>query len=254
MQKYNIRMKIIISPAKKLNDKKINIQNTSEIQFLDEAKYLIRQLQNYSLTEVKAMMNISDKLTLLNYQRFQDWDLDSSAVMPAIFMFQGDVYKGIKAENFSAEQLSFAQDHLRIISGLYGLLRPLDLVFPYRLEMGTNIKTDKANNLYEFWNEKLRINLSSEMKDDDILINLASNEYSKTLQLDQFKQKVITPVFKDSKDGKLKVISFFAKRARGEMVNFIVQNKIKDISDIRNFNYDGYTFVSEENEEILFTR
>ena len=174
--------------------------------------------------------------------------------MPAILLFKGDVYKGLKADSFSNEQLIFAQDHLRIISGLYGLLRPLDLVFPYRLEMGTNIQTNKADNLYEFWNDKLRLNLISEMKDNEILINLASNEYSKALELDQFKQKVITPVFKDSKNGKLKVISFYAKRARGEMVNFIVQNKIKDLSDIRSFNYGGYTFVSEENNEILFTR
>ena len=247
-------MKIIISPAKKLNDRKINLQNTSDIQFLNETKYLIKELQKYSLIEIKKMMNISDKLALLNYERFQKWDLDSSDVMPAILLFKGDVYKGLKADSFSNEQLNFAQDHLRIISGLYGLLRPLDLVFPYRLEMGTNIQTNKADNLYEFWNDKLRLNLISEMKDDDILINLASNEYSKALELDQFKQKVITPVFKDSKNGKLKVISFYAKRARGEMVNFIVQNKIKDLSDIRSFNYGGYTFVSEENNEILFTR
>ena len=247
-------MKIIISPAKKLNDRKINLQNTSDIQFLNETKYLIKELQKYSLIEIKKMMNISDKLALLNYERFQNWDLDSSDVMPAILLFKGDVYKGLKADSFSNEQLNFAQDHLRIISGLYGLLRPLDLVFPYRLEMGTNIQTNKGNNLYEFWNDKLRLNLISEMKDDDILINLASNEYSKALELDQFKQKVITPVFKDSKNGKLKVISFYAKRARGEMVNFIVQNKIKDLSDIRSFNYGGYTFVSEENNEILFTR
>ena len=247
-------MKIIISPAKKLNDRKINLQNTSDIQFLNETKYLIKELQKYSLIEIKKMMNISDKLALLNYERFQNWDLDSSDVMPAILLFKGDVYKGLKADSFSNEQLNFAQDHLRIISGLYGLLRPLDLVFPYRLEMGTNIQTNKADNLYEFWNDKLRLNLISEMKDNDILINLASNEYSKALELDQFKQKVITPVFKDSKNGKLKVISFYAKRARGEMVNFIVHNKIKDLSDIRSFNYEGYTFVSEENNEILFTR
>ena len=247
-------MKIIISPAKKLNDRKINLQNTSDIQFLNETKYLIKELQKYSLIEIKKMMNISDKLALLNYERFQNWDLDSSDVMPAILLFKGDVYKGLKADSFSNEQLNFAQDHLRIISGLYGLLRPLDLVFPYRLEMGTNIQTNKADNLYEFWNDKLRLNLISEMKDNEILINLASNEYSKALELDQFKQKVITPVFKDSKNGKLKVISFYAKRARGEMVNFIVQNKIKDLSDIRSFNYGGYTFVSEENNEILFAR
>ena len=247
-------MKIIISPAKKLNDRKINLQNKSDIQFLNETKYLIKELQKYSLIKIKKMMNISDKLALLNYERFQNWDLDSSDVMPAILLFKGDVYKGLKADSFSNEQLNFAQDHLRIISGLYGLLRPLDLVFPYRLEMGTNIQTNKADNLYEFWNDKLRLNLISEMKDDDILINLASNEYSKALELDQFKQKVITPVFKDSKNGKLKVISFYAKRARGEMVNFIVKNKIKDLSDIRSFNYGGYTFVSEENNEILFTR
>ena len=247
-------MKIIISPAKKLNENNINIKNSSMIRFLDETRYLVSQLKNYNIDEIKNMMNLSDNLASLNYQRFQQWDLESNAVMPAVYMFQGDVYKGLKADQLSHEELSFAQENLRIISGLYGLLRPLDLIFPYRLEMGSNIITKKGSNLYDFWGEKLRNILTSEMSREDILINLASNEYSKALQLDQIKQEIITPVFKDTKKGQLRVISFYAKRARGEMVHFIIKNKITDILDIRAFNYDGYSFVSEDNGTLLFVR
>ena len=199
-------------------------------------------------------MNLSDNLASLNYQRFQQWNLESNNVIPAIYMFQGDVYKGLKADQLSQEELYFTQDNLRIISGLYGFLRPLDLIFPYRLEMGTNIITNKGDNLYKFWGNKLRNLLISEMTNDEVLINLASNEYSKALQLDQIKQEIITPVFKDTKNGQLKVISFYAKRARGEMVNFILKNRITDILDIRDFNYDGYSFISEENGTLLFAR
>ena len=247
-------MKIIISPAKKLNDNRISVENASAIQFLDETKYLVSQLRNYNVDEIKTMMNLSDNLASLNYQRFQQWNLESNNVIPAIYMFQGDVYKGLKADQLSQEELYFTQDNLRIISGLYGFLRPLDLIFPYRLEMGTNIITNKGDNLYKFWGNKLRNLLISEMTNNEVLINLASNEYSKALQLDKIKQQIITPVFKDTKNGQLKVISFYAKRARGEMVHFIIKNKITDILDIRAFNYDGYSFVSEDNGTLLFVR
>ena len=247
-------MKIIISPAKKLTPEKISANKTSSIQFLNETKYLIGQLKDYKINEIKQLMGLSDNLAKLNHERYQQWDLDSEEVNPAIYMFQGDVYKGLRADKFSEDEMSFAQDNLRIISGLYGLLKPLDLVFPYRLEMGTKMKTKAGKNLYKFWSDKLSETLSSEMEDEEVLVNLASNEYSKALQLERFKQPIVTPIFKDYKNGKLKVISFFAKKARGEMVNFIIKNKIKDPKDIKLFTNDGYAFSDENKGEILFVR
>ena len=247
-------MKIIISPAKKLTTEKMSISNASEIQFSNEAKYLVEQLKTYSVKDIKKLMGLSDSLAKLNYERFQKWDLKSKDVNPAIYMFQGDVYKGLKAAQFSQDELVFAQDNLRIISGLYGLLKPLDLVFPYRLEMGTTIQTKNGNNLYEFWGDKLRKSLLSQMQDKEVLVNLASNEYSKVLQMDHFIKPIITPVFKDYKNGKLKVISFFAKKARGEMANFIIKNKITQAGDLKLFTNEGYKFSDENKGEILFIR
>jgi len=247
-------MKIIISPAKKLTTEKISANKTSAIQFLHETKYLVEQLRDYTVDDIKQLMGLSDNLARLNYERYQQWDLDSEEVNPAIYMFQGDVYKGLRADKFSEDEMSFAQDNLRIISGLYGLLKPLDLVFPYRLEMGTKMKTKAGKNLYEFWSDKLSKTLSSEMEDEEVLVNLASNEYSKALQLERFKQPIITPIFKDYKNGKLKVISFFAKKARGEMVNFIIKNKIKDPKDLKAFSSLSYKFSEEDEGNILFVR
>jgi hypothetical protein len=207
-------MKIIISPAKKLTCDNVNISNPSVIQFLDEARFLVNQLQKYSLKDIKELMGLSDNLAQLNHERFQKWDLSSKEVNPAIYLFQGDVYKGLRADSFNQDELMFAQDNLRIISGLYGMLKPLDLVFPYRLEMGTSIQTKEGNNLYEFWGNKLSESLSSEMQDNETLVNLASNEYSKAIKLESLKQPVVTPVFKDYKNGKLKVVSFFAKKSK----------------------------------------
>jgi hypothetical protein len=247
-------MKIIISPAKKLTCDNVNISNPSVIQFLDEARFLVNQLQKYSLKDIKELMGLSDNLAQLNHERFQKWDLSSKEVNPAIYLFQGDVYKGLRADSFNQDELMFAQDNLRIISGLYGMLKPLDLVFPYRLEMGTSIQTKEGNNLYEFWGNKLSESLSSEMQDNETLVNLASNEYSKAIKLESLKQPVVTPVFKDYKNGKLKVVSFFAKKARGQMVNFIIKNKITNTNDLKLFASGGYKFSDTNNSEILFCR
>lgn len=252
--KNTTRMKIIISPAKKLNDISISSENKTTIQFSDEAKYLVEQLRSYSVADIKKLMSLSDSLAELNYMRFQKWDLKSKEAIPAIYMFQGDVYKGIKSEDFSEKEMSFAQENLRIISGLYGLLRPLDLIFPYRLEMGTNLKNKHGDNLYEFWGDKLSKALLSNMDKTDVLVNLASNEYSKALKLNDLGVKVVTPVFKDYKNGKLKVISFFAKKARGEMVNFIIKNNITNPEELVSFDSNGYKFYDKKNGEILFVR
>ena len=247
-------MKIIISPAKKLTARKISIINASEIQFSDEAKYLVDQLRDYKVSDIRQLMDLSDDLAKLNYERYQRWDLESNDVNPAIYMFQGDVYKALKTDQLSKDDLEFAQENLRIISGLYGIIRPLDLVFPYRLEMGVKMKTNKGNDLYKFWGDKLRNSLSSQMKDNEIVVNLASNEYSKALRLDSINQPVVTPVFKDYKNGNLKVISFYAKKARGEMTNFIIKNRIACHIDLKLFTNEGYSFAEEQDGEMLFCR
>ena len=248
-------MKIIISPAKKLSDKKLPLKDVSELQFSNEAKYLVKELKNYKVNDIKKLMGLSDNLAQLNYERYQQWDLNSDQVNAAIHMFQGDVYKGLKAEDFTANEIDFAQKNLRILSGLYGLLKPLDLIYPYRLEMGTKMKTKNGNNLYDFGGNKLSQELISEMKIAEVLVNLASNEYSKVLKLNDFPNPVITPIFKDYKNGKLKVISFYAKRARGEMCNFIIKNKITNTKNLKMFSNLDYKFSDENDKgEILFTR
>ncbi|CAI8219813.1 MAG: Uncharacterised protein [Cryomorphaceae bacterium] len=245
-------MKIIISPAKKIaNDNFIN-KGTS-IQFLKETNYLVKELKNYTVSDIKSLMKLSDNLAQLNWQRFQDWN--TKDVGQALFMFKGDVYQGLKADSLTNIELDFAQENLRILSGLYGLLKPKDLIFPYRLEMGTKLRTKSGNNLYKFWENRLHQSLQSELKNEEEIINLASEEYSKALQLSKFDNPVITPVFKDFKNGKLKVISFYAKKARGEMVNFIIKNKIKNPENLKYFSNLGYKFTDEtEKGELLFAR
>ena len=245
-------MKIIISPAKKLaTDNFIN--KGTAIQFLEETKYLVKELKTYTVSDLKSLMKLSDNLAQLNWQRFQDWN--TKDVGQALFMFKGDVYQGLKAENFTNIELDFAQENLRILSGLYGLLKPKDLIYPYRLEMGTKLITKTGNNLYKFWENRLHKVLLSELKNEEEIINLASEEYSKAIQLNKFNNPVITPVFKDLKNGELKVISFFAKRARGEMVNFIIKNKIKNSENLKSFSNLGYQFTEGTKKgEFLFTR
>ena len=245
-------MKIIISPAKKLATDNFINKGTS-IQFLEETKYLVKELKTYTVSDLKSLMKLSDNLAQLNWQRFQDWN--TKDVGQALFMFKGDVYQALKAENFTNIELDFAQENLRILSGLYGLLKPKDLIFPYRLEMGTKLITKTGNNLYKFWDNRLHQALLSELKNEEEIINLASEEYSKALQINKFSNPVITPVFKDLKNGKLKVISFFAKRARGEMVNFIIKNKIKNSENLKSFSNLGYQFTEGTKKGVfLFTR
>ena len=241
-------MKIIISPAKKITDDNIKIKGTSN-QFLEQTNYLIKELKKYSLSDVKNLMRLSDNLAELNWQRFRDWNTDGLG--QALFMFKGDVYKGLKAETLTNNELDFAQENLRILSGLYGLLKPKDLIYPYRLEMGTKLKTKIGNNLYEFWGDRLHKSLQSELEKGEEIINLASEEYTNAIQIKKFNNPVITPVFKDFKNGKFKVISFFAKKARGEMVNYIITNKIKKSENLKSFSNLGYQF-SEEPEKGIF--
>ena len=245
-------MKIIISPAKKLATNNFINKGTS-IQFLEETNYLVKELKTYSVSEIKILMKLSDNLAQLNWKRFQNWNTKDMG--QALFMFKGDVYQGLKAETFTNIELDFAQENLRVLSGLYGLLKPKDLISPYRLEMGTKLITKSGNNLYKFWEDRLHQALLSELKNGEEIINLASEEYSKAIHLNKFSNPVITPVFKDFKNGKLKVISFFAKKARGEMVNFIIKNKIKKSESLKSFSSLGYHFSEmTEKSELVFIR
>ena len=245
-------MKIIISPAKKLATDNLINKGTS-ILFSKETNYLLEVLKTYSVDDIKILMNLSDNLAKLNWLRFQN--LNTNDMGQALFMFKGDVYKGLNAETFTNIELDFAQKNLRILSGLYGLLKPKDLIYPYRLEMGTNLKNKSGNNLYKFWDNRLHLALLSELSNEEEIINLASEEYIKALQINKFSNPVITPVFKDFKNGKLKVISFYAKKARGEMTNFIIKNKIKKSDNLKYFSNLGYQFTEETKKgEFLFTR
>lgn len=246
-------MKIIISPAKKL-DTSVKVQNSKmNTLFLGESTKLIQTLKEKSILELKDLMGLSDNLAQLNWQRFQDWDIANRNTYKALELFNGAVYEGIDAINFNKSDNDFAQNNLRLLSGLYGILRPNDLILPYRLEMGTKLKTIKENNLYEFWLDKLHQNIVEELN-NDVLINLASNEYSKVLKMNKIKSEVISPIFKDYKNGKLKVISFYAKKARGKMVNFIIKNKLTSYEELKLFKNNGYSFSHESNGEILFYR
>ena len=252
-------MKIVISPAKSLDfETKVPTTEFSEGIFLNEAEKLNGVLKKKSPKKLSQLMHISDKLGELNWQRNQDCKLPFSLdnAKQAVFAFKGDVYIGLDAYTLSLEQISQLQDKLRILSGQYGLLKPLDLMQPYRLEMGTKLKVGGKDNLYQYWDKKITNALNEELNKDEVFVNLASNEYFKAVNPKLLKVPVITPVFKDYKNGKLKIISFFAKKARGLMVRYIIDNSIEKAEDLKGFNYEGYAFdanLSSENE-LVFTR
>ena len=251
-------MKIVISPAKSLNfESSLPTDQYTNPDFLEESKVLNTILQKKSPKALSELMRISDKLGELNWQRNQAWELPFTTdnARPAVYAFNGDVYNGLDAYTIPQEKLPQLQDTLRILSGLYGVLKPLDLMQPYRLEMGTKLPVKKAKNLYEFWRTKLTAKLNEELKDDELFVNLASTEYFKALAAKDLKTSVITPIFKDWKNDKLKIISFFAKKARGMMVRYILDTDAKTLDDIKGFNYDGYGFSEEfttnENEPVF---
>jgi cytoplasmic iron level regulating protein YaaA (DUF328/UPF0246 family) len=254
-------MLILISPAKSLNfESQSTSQNYSEARFLKESDALIKQLRKFSTDEISDFMGISPKLAQLNFERFVNWQLpfNMENSKQAILAFTGDVYTGIDANTLSEIELQTAQTDLRILSGLYGILKPLDLIQAYRLEMGKKLQTTKGKNLYEYWGDKItnEINKTLKEKQDKYLINLASNEYFKSVNKKKLKAEIITPVFKDLKNGQYKVISFFAKKARGLMTRFIIQNQITDPEYLKAFNSDGYIFNPHlsTNQELVFTR
>lgn len=252
-------MKIVISPAKSLNyESKLPVVNYSESDFMKKSETIQKTLKKKQPKELMELMHISEKLADLNWKRNQDWSVPFSKdnARPAVYAFDGDVYSGLDAYSLSAEKVAVLQDKLRILSGLYGILKPLDLMQPYRLEMGTKMEIGKDKNLYEFWKKTITDSLNKEMKDDELFVNLASNEYFSAVDNKTLKVPVITPEFKDYKDGKLKIISFYAKKARGLMVRYIIDKNAETIEDLKGFNYDGYAFDANlsKGNSLVFTR
>ncbi|MDQ7004213.1 MAG: peroxide stress protein YaaA [Ghiorsea sp.] len=240
-------MRIIISPAKKLHaDFARSGYRYTQPQYLEKSQELINILQKKDSFDLATLMKLSIKLADLNMHRFQNWHTPFTPdnAKQAIFSFAGDVYQGLNAETLTADNIKFAQNHLRILSGLYGLLRPLDLIQPYRLEMGTRLANDQGNNLYDFWGSQITEQLNHECHDNGILINLASNEYFKVIKPQLLRANIITPTFKENKAGTYKVIGIYAKKARGLMTRFIIQNQITNASDLKAFAMDGYIYNS----------
>ncbi len=254
-------MKLVISPAKTLDFESAPVTETySDPAFLDNSQLLIDELKELSQADVATLMKLSDKLAALNVARFGSWETPFTPdnAKQAVLAFKGDVYTGLDAESFSEDDFNFAQDHLRILSGLYGLLKPLDLIQPYRLEMGTKFANSRGKNLYEFWDMQLTDALNKELADEKepVLINLASNEYFKAVKVKQLQAEIITPVFKDWKNGQYKMISFYAKKARGLMAAYIIQNRLSDPEQLKSFDTEGYYFSEEQSKgnEWVFLR
>ena len=252
-------MKIIISPAKSLDfETKAPTSLFTQPRFLEQSEKLNKKLKTFSKKNISELMKISDALSALNYDRNQMWKLPFSPenAKQAIYSFTGEVFRGIDIHTLDAEKIPVLQDRLRILSGLYGILKPLDLIQPYRLEMGTKLPVGKTKNLYKFWDDTVAKSLNDELKDGELLVNLASTEYFKVLPKKVLKVPMITPVFKDFKNGEYKTVMTFAKKARGLMVRYIIDNNIKTIDGLKNFNKESYRFseeMSTENE-LLFTR
>lgn len=247
-------MLLVISPAKTLDFETPAITSQhAQPSFLNDSIELIDQLKQLSPNDVSQLMGISEKLGTLNSNRFISWQVpftpDNSK--QALLAFKGDVYEGLATNDMSEADLTWANQHLRILSGLYGLLKPLDLIQAYRLEMGTKFNNKRGKNLYEFWGESITQELNTQLENDTnpTLINLASNEYFKSIKTKQLDATVITPVFKDWKNDKYKIISFYAKRARGMMSAYIIKNKLENPNDIKQFDSAGYSFSAEQSSE-----
>ncbi|MEO2053629.1 MAG: peroxide stress protein YaaA [Allomuricauda sp.] len=241
-------MKIVISPAKSLDfESTLPTKRHSDLIFLEQAEKLNAVLKKKKPKALSELMSISDKLAELNWERNQQFSVPFTPAnaRPAVYAFNGDVYQGLDAYTIPEDKLDTLQDTLRILSGLYGVLKPLDLMQPYRLEMGTQLKVGRKKNLYEFWKKDITEALNKELDEGELFINLASNEYFGAIDTKKLKVPVIAPVFKDWKNDKLKIISFFAKKARGSMVRYILDTDAKTLEDIKGFNYDGYMFSQE---------
>lgn len=252
-------MFFVLSPAKNLNEKDPSpVQTFTQPDLLTESEILMRQLRELAPQQIAELMHVSDKIALLNTERNAAWHTPFTPenAKQAVFMFNGDVYEGLAADTLAPAQIDYLQQHVRLLSGLYGILRPLDLMQPYRLEMGTAFANSRGKNLYEFWGSRITdlLNTTLAQAGSDVLINLASQEYFKSVNTKQLKARLITPVFKDEKNGQYKIISFYAKRARGLMVRYAAEHGITDPEMLKNFDSEGYAFnaaASNENEWVF---
>jgi hypothetical protein len=252
-------MIVLLSPAKTLDySQEFDVQHTAPAFLSDSAK-LIKELKVKEPKDIASLMGLSDKLATLNFDRYQSWSASKTMgndSKPALFVFQGDVYQGLQANTFNKKDITFAQKHLRILSGLYGELRPLDVIKPYRLEMGTKLPTARGKNLYKFWGTKVQENILKELKANksNLVVNLASKEYFTVVGSLPTDVDVVSPVFKDFKNGEYKLISFYAKKARGYMSHWIIKNKVSKPEDLKNFDAEGYKYskkLSTESEPVF---
>ena len=254
-------MLTVISPAKTLDfDTPPTTRKATQPRFLKRSAELVADARGLSPADIRELMGVSEKIAELNHRRFMNWGVPFSLdnAKQAVLAFRGDVYTGLDADSLSSAQLGFAQQHLRILSGLYGLLRPLDLMQPYRLEMGLKFANRGGRNLYEFWGDEINAELNRELKKSgsNVLVNLASNEYFQAVRPRTLDAEIITPVFKDLKGGKYKIISFFAKKARGQMARFIIERELNDPAGLKKFRTGGYRYNKAEStaRELVFTR
>ena len=254
-------MLIVISPAKTLDfETPPKVPTFTIPDFLDDSAELIDELRSYEPYRLGDLMGISPKLADLNSNRYHNWSLPFTAdnAKQSVLAFKGDVYAGLDADNLSTEDLQFAQAHLRILSGLYGVLKPLDLMKPYRLEMGTKLKNRRGKDLYDFWDDRINKTLNDEFAGQDrpVLVNLASNEYFKSVQPESLNARIVTPTFKEARNGDYKFISFTAKKARGLMSRYIIRNRLAEPDDLRGFDLEGYRYndALSDTDSPVFTR
>ncbi|WP_136483388.1 peroxide stress protein YaaA [Vibrio sp. H11] len=254
-------MLIVVSPAKTLDyESPLPSERYTQPELTEQSKQLIEVCRQLTPADISELMKVSDKIAGLNVARFAEWSetFTTDNARQAIFAFKGDVYTGLDAQTLSDDDLSYAQSHLRMLSGLYGLLKPLDLMQPYRLEMGTKLANERGSNLYQFWGNIItdKLNEALSAQGDNVLINLASNEYFKAVKPKALDAQIITPVFKDCKNGQYKVISFYAKKARGMMARYIIENRIESVKQLEAFDTAGYYFAADESTptELVFKR
>ncbi len=254
-------MLVVVSPAKNLDfESEIPVSQFTQPAMLEDTERLMEVCRTLSPADLSSLMKISDKLATLNANRFAEFSTPFSPdnARQAMYAFNGDVYTGLDAYSLDSGTVEYAQKHLRILSGLYGLLRPLDLMQAYRLEMGTKLANSEGKDLYAFWDDRITymLNKALEEQGDNVLINLASNEYFKAVKKKSLDGMIITPTFKDCKNGQYKIISFFAKKARGLMARYILENRVEDVEGLKNFDVDGYVFSEEQSSstELVFLR
>ena len=254
-------MIVLLAPSKSMNfTDNIQFDEHTQPRFTKEANSLVNILQNYSPEDISKLMNVNEKLAKLNFDRFQQFQANHAPdnARQAILAYRGDVYDGIDIANYDKDNFKFAQEEVRILTGLYGILRPLDLIQPYRLEMSTKLPNDKGDDLYQFWEDKLTNAINEDLKNhkQQYIINLASNEYFKALDKQKLQGKLVTPVFKENKNGKYKTIAIYAKKARGMMTDYIIRNRITNPEHLKGFDREGYTYNESmsSDKELVFIR